>query len=282
MTDFRGIVSGVLAPFGAVAAIEAASPLATLAQSKNGFDLSNASVPVDQIVSGGPPRDGIPALTDPRFETVTQAAAWMRPDDRLLALEIGRQAKAYPLRILNWHEVVNDQVGRRPVLVTYCPLCGTGMAFDPVVRGKRMLFGVSGLLYNSDVLMYDRETESLWSQIARRATSGSLRGTSLELLPLVHTTWDRWRREHPRGLVLSRETGHDRDYDRDPYLQYAAEPGVMFPLGHRDSRLPEKALVLASCVQAVKTSSHPIASAMPRRISAVPARRTTKSFTSSP
>ena len=112
------------------------------------------------------------------------------------------------------------------------------------MRGERLFFGVSVLLYNSYVLMYDRETESLWPQIARRAVSGPLRGVTLDLVPLVHTTWDRWRSEDPRGLVLSRETGHDRDYDRDPYLQYAADPGVMFSVRHRDPRLPERALVL--------------------------------------
>lgn len=214
------------------------------AQTKNGFDVSNASIPVDEIMSGGPPRDGIPALIDPRFESVRQAELWMRPEDRLLALEIGSEAKAYPLRILNWHELVNDRIDDRAVLVTYCPLCGTGMAFDPVVRGQRRIFGVSGLLYNSDVLMYDRGTESLWSQIARRAVTGPLLGSTLELLPLVHTTWGRWRREHPDGLVLSRGTGHERDYDRDPYLTYASDPGALFPVSHRDPRLPEKELVL--------------------------------------
>ncbi|MGH7564172.1 MAG: DUF3179 domain-containing protein [Gemmatimonadota bacterium] len=224
--------------------LEVISPSSVHAQTANGFDLSDALIPAGEILSGGPPRDGIPALTDPRFETVRQASGWMREDDRLLALEVAGEAKAYPLRILVWHEVANDRVGGRPVLITYCPLCGTGMAFDPVVRGKRRIFGVSGLLYNSDVLMYDRGTESLWSQIARRAVTGPLRGSTLELLPLVHTTWGRWRREHPNGLVLSRQTGHERDYDRDPYLIYASDPRATFPVSHRDPRLPEKELIL--------------------------------------
>ncbi|CAN5861473.1 DUF3179 domain-containing protein [soil metagenome] len=214
------------------------------AQTKNGFDLSDAAIPVEEILSGGPPRDGIPALTDPRFESVREASRWMVEDDRLLALEVAGEAKAYPLRILVWHEVANDRIGGQPVLVTFCPLCGTGMAFDPVVRGERRIFGVSGLLYNSDVLMYDRGTESLWSQIARRAVTGPMRGSNLDLLPLVHTTWDRWRREHPDGLVLSQQTGHERDYNRDPYLLYAFDPSALFPVSHRDPRLPEKELIL--------------------------------------
>jgi hypothetical protein len=224
--------------------LDVTSPSIVDAQTASGFDLSNASIPVEEILPGGPPRDGIPALTDPRFESVRQASRWMRDDDRLLALEVDGQAKAYPLRILVWHEVVNDRIADRAVLVTYCPLCGTGMAFDAIVGGERRIFGVSGLLFNSDVLMYDRGTESLWSQIARRAVTGTLRGSTLELLPLVHTTWGRWRRESPRGLVLSRETGHERDYDRDPYRIYASDPGAMFPVSHRDPRLPEKQLVL--------------------------------------
>lgn len=213
------------------------------AQTRNGFDLSGSLIPADEILPGGPPRDGIPALTNPRFEKVAEFD-WMRPDDRLMALERNGVARAYPLRILTWHEIANDEVGGEPVVVTYCPLCGTGMAFDPVVDGRRLEFGVSGLLYNSDVLMFDRQTESLWSQIRRQAVTGPMRGERLEMIHLTHTTWDRWKREHPDGLVLSRRTGHDRDYDTDPYLAYAASPGAMFPVGHEDDRLPEKTMVL--------------------------------------
>ncbi|MGH9320562.1 MAG: DUF3179 domain-containing (seleno)protein, partial [Vicinamibacteria bacterium] len=132
-------------------------------------------------------------------------------------------------------------------------LCGTGMAFDLAESetgrsfrrdGRPLELGVSGLLYNSDVLMYDRQTESLWTQIGRRAIAGPLRGQRLEMLPLLHTTWGRWSEEHPDGLVLSRDTGHDRDYDVDPYMSYERSSRVMFPVAHRDDRLPEKDLVL--------------------------------------
>ena len=223
-----------------------------VAQTKNGFDLSGSLVPVDEILSGGPPRDGIPALSDPTFERVPDVR-WLEADDRLLALELDGAAKAYPIRILNWHEVVNDRLGGRTIAVTYCPLCGTGMAFDlerstdgrPFLGGGRALeLGVSGLLYNSDVLMYDRQTESLWSQIGHRAVTGPLRGRELAMIPVLHTTWERWRKEHPDGLVLSRETGYDRNYEVDPYMSYARSSSVMFPVAHRDERLPEKDLVL--------------------------------------
>ncbi|MFN2432735.1 MAG: DUF3179 domain-containing protein [Gemmatimonadota bacterium] len=212
------------------------------AQVLNGFDLRGASIPVDQIVPGGPPRDGIPALSNPEFEAAA-SADWLDDRDRVLTLEANGVAKAYPIRILNWHEVVNDEVGGEPVLVSFCPLCGTGMAFDPRVRGQRLTFGVSGLLYNSDVLMYDRETESLWTQIGRRAVTGPTRGAELRQVPLLHTTWGRWRKEHPRALVLSRETGYDRDYDSDPYAGYARDSRLMFPVASTDDRLQPKAMV---------------------------------------
>ncbi len=212
-------------------------------QQLNGFDVSSSSIPVDEIMSGGPPRDGIPALMSPAFELAGEVE-WLRPQDRLLALERDGEAKAYPLRILNWHEIVNDDVGGEPIVVTYCPLCGTGMAFDPHVGDQRLDFGVSGLLYNSDVLMYDRQTESLWSQIEREAVTGTLRGERLELKPLIHTTWAHWREQHPNGLVLSRDTGHQRDYENDPYLSYANSQRTMFPVNHRDDRLLVKTVVL--------------------------------------
>lgn len=228
-------------------------PLATLlvslvaspavGQSLNGFDLANGSIPADEIFGGGPPRDGIPALTDPRFTSVDETG-WLNDGDRLIAVEIDGQAKAYPLRIMNWHEIVNDHVRGVPIVVTYCPLCGTGMVFDPRVDGRQLEFGVSGLLYNSDVLMYDRETESLWSQIEREAVTGEMLGARLSLLPALHSTWGHWAAQNPQGLVLSLETGHARDYHRDPYLLYASSPRTMFPVNHRDDRLAAKEMVL--------------------------------------
>lgn len=228
-----------------------ASPLA--AQSMNGFDLANGSIPADEIFGGGPPRDGIPALTNPRFTSVAEVD-WLDTDDRLIAIEIDGEAKAYPLRILNWHEIVNDRVAGTPVVVTYCPLCGTGMVFDPRVDGRRLEFGVSGLLYNSDVLMYDLETKSLWSQIERHAVTGEMLGAQLESLPAVHTTWRHWSEQNPEGLVLSRDTGHARDYDRDPYLLYSNSPRTMFPVNHSDDRLAAKVLVLGIEIDGATTA----------------------------
>jgi Protein of unknown function (DUF3179) len=213
------------------------------AQTLNGFDLRGALLPVEAIQQGGPPRDGIPSIDAPRF--VEAAKSGLKDGDRLLGLARGGAARAYPVRILNWHEVVNDRLGDEAVAVTYCPLCGTGMAFDARVGGKAASsFGVSGLLYNSDVLLYDRATESLWSQLLEQAVAGPMKGTRLTPVPLTHTSWADWRTRHPRTEVLSTETGHARDYARDPYAGYDAIPRLMFEVQHRDDRHPLKEWVL--------------------------------------
>ena len=139
-----------------------------------GFDLKKHNVPLDQIVDGGPGKDGIPAILTPRFVPAGEAT-FLQDADRVLGLTLGAEAKAYPIKILNWHEIVNDTVSGTAVVVTYCPLCGTGIAFDATVQGSLYTFGVSGLLYQSDLLMYDHQTESLWSQISMHAVAGPLR-----------------------------------------------------------------------------------------------------------
>ena len=213
-----------------------------------GFDFSKHSIPVDEIMSGGPPKDGIPALLQPKFVRGSKAG-FLKDEDRVLALTEGEEAKAYPIRILNWHEVVNDEINGKPILISYCPLCGTGMAFDSVINGKKYTFGVSGLLYNSDVLMYDHQTESLWSQIKQEAVTGEMTGTGLRLIFLIHTTWGEWRREHPNTKVLSTETGYSRNYNRDPYAGYDQEARTFFPVRNQDSRYPPKEWVLGVEIQ---------------------------------
>lgn len=195
---------------------------------RNGFPLGDASIPADEILAGGPPRDGIPALDAPPTVPVDEAP-W--PDDAVvLDLEIGGEARAYPVALLNWHELVNDTLGDRPIVVSYCPLCGTGMVFDRRVDGETLSFGVSGLLYRSDVLLYDRQTESLWSQILSRAVTGPHKGERLTLLRSRMRPLSQFREKHPEGTVLSRETGHRRNYDRSPYGQYASSGQIMFPV----------------------------------------------------
>lgn len=207
----------------------------TIAASLNGFNLDNASIAQDEIVSGGPPRDGIPALNYPAFESAAQVD-WLREYDRILGVEIAGQVRAYPVRILDWHEIVNDRLGDQYFAVTYCPLCGTGMVFASNADNGALVFGVSGLLYNSDMLLYDRNTDSLWSQIMGEAVSGALLGTELPQLPVTYTTWSSWRERHPQSEVLSRDTGYNRDYRRGPYGNYAETSRLMFDVSHRPPR----------------------------------------------
>lgn len=220
----------------------------------NGFDVRGALVPIDAIHHGGPPRDGIPAIDRPKF--VPPGRSGLSAQDRVLGLSHKGVARAYPVRILNWHEVVNDRVAGDPIAVTYCPLCGTGMAFDAGVRGsaaaRELSFGVSGLLFNSDVLLYDRGTDSLWSQLRQQAISGPLKGTPLKALPLEHTTWEDWQRRFPRTEVLSFDTGVARDYGRDPYAGYEAVNRLMFDVQHRDERVGPKEWVLGLTVGAAR------------------------------
>jgi hypothetical protein len=209
----------------------------------NGFDLGEALVPVEEIRHGGPPRDGIPAIDRPRFVDAGEAD-FLAPQDRVLGIVRNDVAKAYAVRILDYHEIVNDRVGGEPITVTYCPLCGTGMAFLAEREGRPVSFGVSGLLYNSDMLLYDRETESLWSQIMARAISGPLRGTELTSVPISHTTWADWQARHPETQVLSTDTGHRRDYSRSPYPGYESSEQIYFPVSHRSRRYHPKERVI--------------------------------------
>jgi hypothetical protein len=205
----------------------------------NGFDLTRATVPVSMILSGGPDRDGIPAIDRPRFVT-PETADYLRTDDVVISLTLDGVTRAYPLRILVWHEIVNDVLGKHPVAVTYCPLCGTAMVFRRELKGRTLSFGVSGLLYQSDVLLYDRETESLWSQLAMSAVSGEYGGTPMEWLVSQQLTWSEWKRQFPEGWVLSTRTGAHRDYSVAPYRDYEASPEPLFPIAVQRRELASK------------------------------------------
>jgi hypothetical protein len=194
-----------------------------------GFDTSRHSIPIDDIYDGGPGKDGIPAILQPKFISADQAdQTLLKKNDRVLGFVHQGRARAYPIKILNWHEIVNDRIGGAPRVVTYCPLCGTGMVFDTEVKGHKLTFGVSGLLYQSDMLLYDHQTESLWSQIKSEAVTGSLTGARLKLLPSTHTNWESWKTKYPNTQVLSDDTGYRRNYDRDPYQGYENSERLMF------------------------------------------------------
>lgn len=212
------------------------------ATTKNGFILDDALVPVREIRSGGPPKDGIPALDMPDVITASEAD-YLEDTDRVLGIEIRGRARAYPIRILNHHEIVNDVVGGEMIAVTWCPLCGSGVAFESEVDGHALEFGVSGLLYNSDVLMYDHQTQSLWSQIMKTAVTGEMKGTKLTTISLVHTTWRDWHSKHPDTEVLSTRTGYRRNYGRNPYAGYERQSRLYFPVSGESRAYPRKSLV---------------------------------------
>ena len=206
-----------------------------------GFDYSKHSIPLEDIYDGGPGKDGIPAIMHPKFISAKDAdRKFLKNENRILGVVHQGKARAYPIKILNWHEIVNDRIG----VVTYCPLCGTGMVFGRQVRGRTLSFGVSGLLYQSDMLLYDHQTESLWSQIKSEAVTGRLTGARLKLLPSRHTSWKRWKVEYPDTLVLSEDTGYRRDYDRDPYQGYDTSERLMFDVNAKSRRYQAKEKVL--------------------------------------
>lgn len=210
----------------------------------NEFDLSNSAVPIDKIFHGGPARDGIPSIDNPKF-IPPDRASFLTDDDRILGLFYKNIPRAYPIKILNYHEIVNDKFKNEPILITYCPLCGSGVAFSPKSEHANIRFGVSGLLYNSDMLLYDSETESLWSQITGVAISGKLKGKKLDRLVMQDTTWGKWKALFPDTQVLSTNTGYFKNYQRHPYGNYDLNSAIYFPVAHSNKRYHPKEKVLA-------------------------------------
>ena len=206
------------------------------------------SVPLDSILGGGPPKDGIPSIDRPKFISISEASKQLSDTEPGLALEIGDVNRFYPFQILVWHEIVNDTINGQRVLVTYCPLCLSGIVFDPAVAGERVEFGTSGKLWNSNLVLYDRKTDSLWSQILGEAIVGEMTGTRLKVLASDQIRFGEWRKLHPNGEVLSRDTGATRFYGQDPYGNYYTTPGTFFPVDKKDSRLNEKEFVLGLVV----------------------------------
>ncbi len=209
------------------------------------FDLSDLSIPAAEIRGGGPPKDGIPAITSP--QTVAAAdARFLKASDRVVGVALNGQARAYPISILTQHEIVNDKLGETPIAVTYCPLCDSVIVFDRTTDNGVKEFGVSGLLYNSNVLMYDRsEKESLWSQMKMEGVWGPAKGIKLQTLPMELTSWNAWQSKHPETDVMSTELGFQRDYRKNPYTRYFKQPGLMFPAMPQNASLPLKERVIA-------------------------------------
>jgi Protein of unknown function (DUF3179) len=204
---------------------------------------------LEEILWGGVPKDGIPALTNPALIAPAEAT-WLTPDELVFGVEINGDVRAYPLRILDWHEMFNDVVGGVPVSLAYCTLCGSGILYDTRVPGRDepFVFGSSGFLYRSNKLMYDQATHSLWNQFTGRPVVGPLTGSGIELavLPVTIARWQDWQAAHPATKVLSLATGFERDYTPGrPYGDYFASPELMFPVLVEDARLAPKDYVFA-------------------------------------
>jgi hypothetical protein len=241
MIRTMAIIGGV-----AVAAITIFAAVSSFSSSKSfSTDESGSTkaiVPLDQIVGGGPQRDGIPSIDKPKF--VSTGDAGLQDSDLVLGLDINRDVRAYPLDILVWHEIVNDVVGGEPVAVTYCPLCFTNQVFKRTIDGQVVEFGTSGKLYNSNLVMYDRTSESLWSQALGQAIVGEHAGKKLERVPFDVAFWQDWKTLYPESKVLSQDTGFGRPYGVDPYGDYYTRPDIIFPVSHRDDRLGPKEIVV--------------------------------------
>ncbi len=210
-------------------------------------------VPLEEIIPGGPPPDGIPPIDRPAFVTPAEAGRWLKAQEPVLAVTVNGDARAYPLQILMWHEIVNDVIGGVPVAVTYCPLCNSGLVFERAVDGVVLDFGTSGMLYKSDLVMYDRQTHSLWAQMEGRAIVGDRAGTRLALRPANTIAFEDWRAAHPAGRVLSRETGHRRSYGINPYQSYdQPDLGPFLFRGRLDPRRPPKERVVGLALGAVR------------------------------
>jgi hypothetical protein len=209
-------------------------------------DRSKYNIDVSELQAGGPPKDGIPSIDDPSFVPPEAARSWIDPQEPVIALEISGAARAYPLQILTFHEIVNDRLGGVPVAVTFCPLCYSAIVFERIVEGEPVEFGVSGMLRKSDLVMYDRKTETLWQQFNGKAILGDLTGETLERVPSQIVSFAQFTSAYPEGEVLSRDTGYDRPYGRNPYAGYDDIDKKPFLFrGEEDGRLPPMEKVVA-------------------------------------
>jgi len=194
----------------------------------------------DDIRGGGPPKDGIPSIDNPKFVSVEEADEWIEDNELVLALVHKGVKRVYPLQILVWHEIVNDFISGDPILITYCPLCGSGIAYERTINGETVEFGTSGKLFNSNLVMYDRKTDTYWQQIDGKAIVGSLTGMELKEISIDTVIWRDWKSAHPDSEVLSQKTGFVRSYGKDPYGSYYEDSFLIFPVDNEDNRVHPK------------------------------------------
>ncbi|MDP4680552.1 MAG: DUF3179 domain-containing protein [Cyclobacteriaceae bacterium] len=196
-------------------------------------------ISVDEVKDGGPGKDGIPSIDAPVFISAAEAT-YMLEDELIVGYKFGSEIRAYPHRIFNWHEIVNDDLGGRKVTITHCPLTGTSLGWERVYNEKETTFGVSGLLYNTNLMPYDRTTNSTWMQIGELCVNGELVGTKAETFQVIETEWKQWLAMYPDTKVMSLNTGFSRNYNLYPYGDYRTAPGLSFPVSVNDTRRPQK------------------------------------------
>jgi hypothetical protein len=201
------------------------------------------SISTDLIFDGGPGRDGIPSLDDPNFVNI-DAVTIMEPQDLIIGIKVGDVVKGYPHKIMDWHEVTNDIIADQPYVLSYCPLTGSAIAWDIDSNTGETFFGVSGLLYNSNLIMFDRLTGSNWPQMLMQSAQGTRRGATASNLPLFEMTWESFTNAYPEALVLDQNTGFSRNYLDYPYGSYVTDSGLLFEVGNLDGRLHPKQRVL--------------------------------------
>lgn len=199
---------------------------------------AKTSISLEKVLDGGPGKDGIPALTNPKFTSVEDAEKDIAEDIDGMVVSVGDTTKFYPFSVMVWHEIVNDIFGNKPLVITFCPLCGSAIVFDTQDQ-----FGVSGKLYESNLLMYDKNTESLWSQSVGTAVVGDRTGEKLAIYNSQLMTFQDFKKKWPNGQVLSTDTGYRRDYNFYPYRDYNDNEEIFFPVSIQDNRLPIKEIM---------------------------------------
>ncbi len=200
-------------------------------------------IPSNEVFDGGPGKDGIPSVDNPQFAS-SDAIDYMNDDDLILAIQVGDEVRGYTHPVLDWHEIVNDEVNGLPIAITYCPLTGTGIGWERTINGKETTFGVSGLLYNSNLIPYDRESDSNWSQMANECVNGDLINTPINTYLLVEMSWATWKEMYPDADVITTNTGTNRTYGNYPYGSYRTSNSLNFPVDIDDDRLHRKERVL--------------------------------------
>ena len=220
-----------------------ASPTPNIPGSTTGSGSSEWLIPQNTVLSGGPGKDGIPSIDNPQFASIG-AIDYLNDDDLVIGVKSGDEVRAYPHPILDWHEIVNDDLGSLSIAITYCPLTGTAIGWNRDVNGTNTTFGVSGLLHNSNLIPYDRATDSNWSQMRLESVNGSLIRTKIDVEHMVETSWATWKELYPDSEVLTTNTGFSRDYSRYPYGDYKSTNFTNFPITNQDNRRHLKDRVL--------------------------------------